>query len=72
MKLRESQTLVLPQTGKTLNTKTDRFWYIRYIAGLEKSQELKIAEAEDKILIYTISKFQPHIHYIMGDMIPPS
>ena len=35
-------------------------------------QELKIAGAEDKILIYTVSKIQPHIRYILGDMIPPS
>ena len=39
---------------------------------LEKDQELKIAEAEAKILIYTASKIQPQIRYILGDMIPPS
>ena len=47
------------------------FWYIRYILGLEKAQELKIAKVEDKILIYTMSKIQPQIRYILGDMIPP-
>ena len=35
-------------------------------------QEWKIAEAVAKILIDTVSKNQPHIHYILGDMIPPS
>ena len=48
------------------------FWYIRYILRLAKDQELKIAEAEDKILIYTVSEIQPQIRYILGDMIPPS
>ena len=72
MKLWESQTLVLPRAGKTLNTKTTKFWYIRYILRLEKAQELKIAKAKYKILIYTVSKLQPQIHYILGDMIPPS
>ena len=48
------------------------FWYIRYILILDKDQELKITKAKDKILIYTVSKIQPHIRYIMGDMIPPS
>ena len=73
MKLQESQTLVWPQSEKkTLNTKNAKFWYIRYILILEKYQELKTSRAEDKILIYTVSKIQPQIHYIMGDMIPPS
>ena len=36
------------------------------------AQVLKILEAKDKILMYIISKIQIHIHYIMGDMIPPS
>ena len=71
MKLQESQTLVSPQAGNTLNAKTDKFWYIRYIQRLEKVQERKIVEAKDKILIYTVSEIQPHILYIMGDMIPP-
>ena len=48
------------------------FWYIRYIPSLEKSQNLKIAGAEDKILMNTVSQTQPHIRYILGDMIPPS
>ena len=34
--------------------------------------QYKISEAEDKILIYTVSKIRPHILYIIGDMIPPS
>ena len=58
--------------GKTLNTKTAKFWYIRYILRLAKDQELKIVEAEDKILIYIVSEIQPQIRYILGDMIPPS
>ena len=33
-----------------------KFWYIRYILRLEKFQELKISKAEDKILLYTVSK----------------
>ena len=69
---KKSQTLVLPRARKTLKTKTANFWYVRYIQRLVKDQELKIEEAEDKILIYTMSKIQPHIIYIVGDMIPPS
>ena len=57
---------------KTLNTKTAKFLYIRYILRLAKAQELKIAEAEDKILIYTVSTIIPYIRYILGDMIPPN
>ena len=72
MKLRESQTLVLPRAGKTLDTKTDKFWYIRYISGLEKAQELKISHAKDKIFIYTLSKIQTYMYCILGDMIPPN
>ena len=72
MKIQESQTLVWPQAEKTLNTKTDKFWYIHYISGLEKDQELKLSQDKYKIMIYTISKLQPHICYILGDMIPPS
>ena len=56
VKLRESQTLVWSGAGKTLNTKTPKFWYILYIPTLAKVQELKIAEAEDKILVYIVSK----------------
>ena len=72
MKLWESQTLVLPWAGKTLNTKTNKFWYIRYISILEKAQEVTIAEVKDKIMMYTVSKIQPQNNYIPGDMIPPS
>ena len=72
MKLWESQTLVWPRSGKTLNTKTTKFWYIRYILRLEKDQELKITGAEDKTLVYSVSKIKPQIHYIMVYMITPS
>ena len=48
------------------------FWYIRYIPILVKEKELKIVEAVAKILMYTMSNIHPHIHYILGDMIPPS
>ena len=72
MNLWESHTLVWPWSGKTLNTKTAKFWYIHYILRLAKDQELKIANAEYKILIYNVSKIQPQSHYILGDMIPPS
>ena len=72
MKLQESQTLVWPRSGKTLNTKTTKFWYIHYILRLEKVQALKITNAEDKIHIYSVSKIQPQIRYIMGDMTPSS
>ena len=72
MKLRESQTLVCPRARKTLNTKTAKFWYIRYILRLDKVQYLKIVDPKYKILMYTVSKIQPHIRYILGDMIPPS
>ena len=65
MKLWESQTLVWPQARKTLSTKTAKFWYIHYILRFEKDQELKIVEAEDKILIYTMSEIQPLIRYIL-------
>ena len=72
MKLWESQTLVWPRAGKTLNTKTNKFWYILYISGLEKVQELKLSQDEYKILIYIVSKIQPKIRFILGDMIPSS
>ena len=36
------------------------------------SQGKKISYFEYKFLIYMVSKFHPHIHYILGDMIPPS
>ena len=72
MKLQESQTLVWPRAIKTLNTKTAKFWYIIYIPRLAKDKELKISEAEYKILMYTVSKRKPQICYILGDMIPPS
>ena len=48
------------------------FWYIHYISGLEKDKEMKLSQDEAKIYIYTVSKVQPHILYILGDMIPPS
>ena len=72
MKLRESQTLVWPGARKTLNTKNAKFWYIRYIHILAKVKELKILDTEDIILMNTVSKIQPQIRYILGDMIPPS
>ena len=72
MKLQESQTLVWPQSGKTLNTKTPKCWYIRYILIFTMAKELKFVYAEDKILIYIVSKIQPPIRYILGDMTPPS
>ena len=64
--------LVWPWTRKTINTKNATFWYIHYILRLAKVQELKIVEAEDKILMYIVSKIQLQIRYILGDMIPPS
>ena len=39
---KSNPSLTLSQK-KTLNTKTAKFWYIRYILILEKVQELKIA-----------------------------
>ena len=48
------------------------FWYVLYILGLKKDPDLKLLQDEDKILIYTVSKIQPLICYIIGDMIPPS
>ena len=72
MKLQESQTLVSPGARKTLNTKTAKFWYFRYIQILEKVQELKIVETDDKILMNTVSTIKTPILYSMGDMIPPS
>ena len=63
VKLRKSQTLVLPRARKTLNTKTTKFWYIRYILRLAKVEELKIAKDEYNSLMYTMSKIQPDIHY---------
>ena len=48
------------------------FCYIRYILRLAKDPELKLAEDEYKILIYTMSKIHPQIRYILGYMIPPS
>ena len=72
MKLRESQTLVWPRARKTLNIKTAKFWYIRYILILVKGQEIKNFQTEYKIFIYIVSKIQLHIRYILGDIIPPS
>ena len=72
MKLQESQTLVWPLARETLNTETAKFWYSRYIPSLVKSQKMKIAGAEYKIMMNTVSKYQPYIHYILGDMISPS
>ena len=72
MKLQESQTLVWLQARKPLNTKTAKYWYIRYIPRLEKVQVLQIASAEDTILMNTMSKIHPQICYILGDMIPQS
>ena len=71
VKLQESQTVVSPRSGKTLNTKPAKFWYIRYILRLGKYQELKIAAAEYKIFIYTMYKIHPQMHYILEDMMPP-
>ena len=48
------------------------FSYIRYISILVKDQELKIVEANDKLLMYIVSKIQPHIRYILVDMIRQS
>ena len=56
MKLQEIQTLVWHRARKTLNTKNDKFFYILYIPILAMDQALKILEAEDKILMYTVSK----------------
>ena len=67
----KSNLSLTPSWKKTLNTKTYKFWYIRYVSGLVKAQELKIAEVEDKTLMYTVSKIQPQMLYILGDMIPP-
>ena len=72
MKLWESQTLVGPLARKTLSTKTAKLWYIRYIPRLAKAQGQKIAGEKYEILMYIVSKFQPHIRYILGDIIPPS
>ena len=33
---------------------------------------MKISQDEDKILIYSMPKVQPHIIYILEDTIPPS
>ena len=33
---------------------------------------MKIVEEKDKIIMYPLSKIQPHIFYILGYMIPPS
>ena len=72
VKLQESQTLVWPQARKTLNTKIDKFWSIIYIPILAMAQELKISVVKDTILMYVVSKIQPHIHCILKDMIPQS
>ena len=36
----------LTRARKTLNTKNDKFWYIRYILILKRDQEMKISRAE--------------------------
>ena len=71
-KLLEQETLVWPRARKTLNTKTAKFWYIRYITILAKVQELKILETKYMLLMNIVSKYPPHIHYILGYMISPS
>ena len=48
------------------------FCHIRYILILKKDKEIKISGAEDKIRMYIVSNIQPHIRYIMGDMIRQS
>ena len=48
------------------------FWYIIYILWLAKGQEQEIITDEYAMLMYTVSKIHPHIHYILGDMIPAS
>ena len=70
--LGKSNPSLTHELGETLNTKTAKFWYSRYILILAKSQKLKIAGAEDKIFMNTVSKVNPLIRYIMGDMISPS
>ena len=61
-----------PKLGETLNTKTAKFWCSRYILILVKSKNLKISGAKHKILMNTVSKSQPQIHCILGDMISQS
>ena len=39
---------------------------------MEKDQEPKILQDDDKFLMYSVSKFYPQIHYILGDMFPPN
>ena len=39
---------------ETLNTETAKFWYSRYIPILAKVQKLKIAGAEETILMNTV------------------
>ena len=48
------------------------FWNIRYILRLAKDQELKIARAEEKLLMKTVSKIHHPIRCILGDMFSPS
>ena len=72
MKLQESQTLAWPQARKTLNTQTAKFLYIHYIPILAKDQEQKNLGAKYEILMHIVSKIQPHIRYMLGDIILPS
>ena len=43
-----------------------------YLKFGEKAQVPKLSQVEYKFLMYTVSKFQTPIHYILGDMIPLS
>ena len=39
---------------------------------LEKVHEMKIVDTDYIIIINIVSKIQPYIRYMLGDMIPPS
>ena len=55
-----------------IETKNAKFCCSRYMPILAKSQKLKITGTEYKIMMNTVSKGNPLIRYILGDMISPS
>ena len=48
------------------------FWYIRYIQRFMNDKELKLVGTKYEISIYTVSKNQLLICYILGDKISQS
>ena len=57
---------------KTLEGKIYSLWNFRYNSRREKAQDMKLWQAKYEIFMYLVCKFQPHMRYTLGDMIPPN